>query len=218
MLNLIQRWLAGASRAPTWNLSDYPPCALPHLGSGAALTDSQAQQNWAHFQATLADRLQRVRTWLLAHDGPDRQALQGVAYAKALNTWARQHWPQLPPARGLPPHPPWPAGPRHGPHVVYSLLGDLALTLGEAIRHADTNWHWGLNLDATDLADGMHSSRRVVLLADLRHPTPEAREAVLDLEAMVVHDYEFPDSPNFTHLDVWARAVEGAVSGRDYNS
>lgn len=217
MLNLIQRWLAGAPRVPTWDLSDYPHFALPHAGCGAALSDDQAQQNWAFFQATLAERLRLVRGWLLAHGGPDPQALQGVAYAKALNTWAKQHWPQLPPAAGLPAHKPWPDGPRHGRHIVYSLLGDMALTLGEAIRQADGHWRWGLNLDAVDLADGMHSSRRVVLLAPLRHPTPQASEAVLDLEAMVVHDYESPDSPNFTYLEVWARTVADAISGRDYS-
>lgn len=219
MLNLLQRWLAGTpSAATTWDLSDYPPATPPHAGSGAQLSESQAQQNWVYFQASLPERLQVVRQWLLAHGGPDPQALHGAAYAKALNIWAKQHWARLPPAAGLPAHQHWPAVARHGPHIVYSLLGDLALTLGEAVRQANGHWRWGLNLDATDLADGMHSARRVVLLADLRHPTPEANEAVIDLEAMVVHDYEFPNSPNFIHLEVWARTVADAISGRDYGA
>lgn len=50
----------------------------------------------------------------------------------------------------------------------------------------------------------------------MRHPTPESRDAVIDLEAMVVRDYEFPDSPNFGYLEVWARTVADAISGRDY--
>jgi hypothetical protein len=218
MLQLLQRWLAGASSAAIWDLRDYPPATPPHLGSGAQLSDSQAQQNWAWFQTALPERLQIVRQWLLAHGGPDPQALQGAAYAKALNGWAKQHWSRLPPAARLPAHPPWPAVPRHGAYIVYSLLGDLALTLGEAVRQGNAHWRWGLNLDAIDLADGMHSSRRVVLLAEMRHPTPETQEVVIDLEAMIVRDYEFPNSPNFSYLEVWARTVADAISGRDYGA
>lgn len=217
MLNLIQRWLTGSSAPSTWDLGDYPPQALPHPGWGARLTEGQAQQNWASFQASLDERLRLVRQWLLAHAGPDPQALRGVDYARALNRWAKAHWSQLPPASRLPAHKPWPEVSRHGAHVVYSLLGDLALTLGEAVRQANGHWHWGLNLDAVDLADDMHSSRRVVLLAELRHSVPEGRDVALDLEAMVVRDYEAPESANFNYLEVWARTVADAISGRDYS-
>jgi hypothetical protein len=216
MLQLIQRWLTGASSS-TWDLSAYPAHEPPHAGYGAALSEAQAQQNRAWFEATRAERLRVARDWLVAHQGPDLHALSGLAYAKALNAWARQHWPQLPPANRLPAHKAWPDGPRHGPLIIYSLLGDIALTLGESIRLADPHWRWGLNLDAADLADGMHSSRRVVLLADLKRPTPEAREAVLDLEAQIVHDYRHPDSPNFQHLDSWARTAADAIAGRYYD-
>lgn len=212
MLNLIQRWLAGDHAAP-WSLDDYPPCELPHPGSGRALSESQAQANWSYFQATLEERQRRLRDWLLAHQGPDPQALQGTAYAKALNTWAKTHWPRLPAFSRLPRHKPWPDCPRGGPFVVYSLLGDLGTSLGEAIRRANGDWRWGLNLDGGDLADDMATSRRVVLLADLKHPTPEARQAVLDPEALPFAAYRFPDSVDFVHLDTWTTTVADAIAG-----
>lgn len=216
MLNLIQRWLAG-SQASSWDLSDYPPFELPHPGSGARLSEIQAQANWAHWQATLAERQRLLHDWLLAHDGPDPEALQGLAYARALNTWAKANWPKLPALAQLPPHPRWPDCGRSGPLIVYSLLGDLATSLGEAIRHANPHWRWGLNLDAVDLADDMASARRVVLLADLRHPTPEAREAVIDLEDIVVSAYRFPAAPDFVHRQVWAETAADAIAGRHYD-
>lgn len=212
MLNLIQRWLGGAAAAP-WDLSDYPAWALPHAGSGRALSDSQARANLDWFLATLDARQRQLRDWLLAHEGPDPQVLHGTAYAKALNTWAKAHWPQLPAFSRLPRHKPWPDCPRDGAFIVYSLLGDLGASLGEAIRHANPDWHWGLNLDATDLADDMHTARRVVLLAQLKHPTPETREAVLDPEALLFGAHRFPDSVDFVHLDTWTRLVADAISG-----
>jgi hypothetical protein len=108
---------------------------------------------------------------------------------------------------------PWPDCPRSGPFIVYSLLGDLAASLGEAIRRADPDWHWGLSLDAIDLADNMHTSRRVVLLATLRHPTPQTQEAVLDMEAPVFGAYGFPQSVDFVHLDTWGRLASDAITG-----
>ncbi len=219
MLNLIQRWLAGSSSSSssTWDLSAYAPQPLPHPGWGGRLTEAQAQENWTRFQASLDERLRLVRQWLMAHGGPDREVLRGTDYARALNRWAKDHWSRLPPATGLPAHKPWPEVPRDGAYIVYSLLGDLALTLGEAVRQANGHWQWGLNLDAVDLADDMHSSRRVVLLAELRHAVPEGRTVALDLEAMVVRDYEAPDSPNFNYLEVWTRTVADAITGRDYS-
>ncbi len=212
MPNLIQRWLAG-TKASTWDLSDYPAYELPHPGSGRALNESQAQANWAYFQATLNERQRLLRDWLLAHEGPDPQALQGVVYAKALNAWAKAHWPQLPAFASLPQHKPWPDCQRSGPFIVNSLLGDLGVSLGEAIRHANGDWHWGLNMDAIDLADNMATARRIVLLADLKHPTPQAREAVLDLEALLFAAHRFPDSPDFVYLDSWTRTVADAIAG-----
>ena len=213
MLNRLQRWLAGTS-ASTWDLSGYPPFALPHPGAGRALSDAQAQENWACFEATLPVRQQQLREWLLAHGGPDAQAPGGAAYAQALNQWAKAHWAQLPAFDRLPPHTPWPACPRSGPFIVNSLLGDLAASLGEAIRHANAAWRWGLNLDAADLADDMATSRRVVLIADLARPAAETSVAVLDLEAMVFAAHRFPQATDFVHLTPWATTVADAIAGR----
>lgn len=215
MRQLIQRWLGG-SRPDTWDLSDYPAFPLPHPGFGRALSLADAQQNLAAFTASLDTRQRALRQWLLAHDGPDADALPGAAYATALKAWARAHWQHLTPFARLPAHAPWPDCPRDGTLIVYSLLGDLAASLGEAIRRANPDWHWGLNLDTTDLADGMATSRRVVLLADLAEPTPETREAVLDLEALVFGAYRFPQSVDFVHLDTWTGSVRDAIDGAHY--
>lgn len=210
LLDLLRRRFGAAARL---DLGDYPVFGLPYPGSGAGVSEVQALQNVAYFEATLQERQRRLRQWLVAHGGPDAQALHGAAYAKALNTWARAHWPQLPAFDRLPEHKPWPDCPRGGAFIVYSLLGDLATSLGEAIRRARPDWRWGLNLDSIDLADDMATARRVVLLAELKHPTPEAREAVLDPEALVFSAHRFPDSPDFMLLDTWTSTVAAAIDG-----
>ncbi|KQW49673.1 hypothetical protein ASD88_25560 [Pelomonas sp. Root662] len=215
-MNLIQRWFS-PPRATGWDLGDYPPFELPHPGSGAVLSESQARQNWVYWQATLAERQRLLRDWLLAHHGPDPQALQGTDYSKALKAWAKANFAKLPAFASLPKHKPWPDCTRSGPFIVYSLLGDLAASLGEAIIRGNGHWRWGLNLDATDLADDMATSRRVVLLADLKRPTPEASEAVLDLEDIVFSAHRFPESVDFIHLDKWSTTVGDAIAGRHYD-
>lgn len=213
MLKLIPSWLRGAPGSTPWDLRDYPPYELPHPGCAGTLSEHQAEENLAYFDATLELRQRHLRAWLLTHEGPDPKRLHATDYAQALHAWARAHGSRLPAFKRLPRHEPWPDAARTGPFIVYSLLADLASSLGEAIRQASPDWHWGLNLDATDLADGMHSARRVVLLADLKHPTPEAREAVLDLEAMIFAAHRHPESVDFVHLDTWARTVADAVAG-----
>lgn len=217
MLNLIQRWLAGA-RSSTWDLSDYPPFELPHPGYGRALSEIQARQNLAYFQAALDERQRRLSGWLAAHGGPDARMLPGSVYAKALKIWARAHWVQLPSFARLPKHMPWPGCPRSGPFIVYSLLGDLGVSLGQAICHANPDWCWKLNMDGADLDDDMDTARRVVLQADLRHPTPETSQAVLDLEALVIAAYQFPESVDFVYLDTWSETVTSAIAGRYHNT
>lgn len=128
-----------------------------------------------------------------------------------MNAWAKVDGSKLPAFSSLPRHRPWPGCPCGCPFIVYSLLGDWSLSLGEAIRTANGHGHWGLSLDPTDLADGMYSSRRVVLLAELKRPTPETREAVLDLEAMVFAACRFPGAPDFVYRDVRSEALAEAV-------
>lgn len=215
MRQLIQRWLGG-SRPSAWDLSDYPAFPLPHPGFARALSPAQAAENLAAFTSSLDARQRALRGWLLAHGGPDATALRGAVYATALKRWALTQWQHLPPFGRLPTHSLWPDCPRDGAFIVYSLLGDLAASLGEAIRHANGDWRWGLNLDPTDLADGMATSRRVVLLADLAEPTPETCEAVLDLEALVFSAYRFPQSVDFVHLDTWTGTARDAIDGAHY--
>lgn len=214
MRAFLPRWLGGlgGSKPAAWPLHDYPPFPLPHPGCGAALSLAQAEANLAAFTTTLAERQLALRDWLAQHHGPDASQLAPVDYATALQHWAREHWARLPAFARLPAHAPWPDGGMTGHFIVNSLLADLAASLGEAIRRGQPAWRWGLNLDAADLADGMATARRVVLLADLAEPTPETAEAVLDPAAPVFAAHRFPGSVDFRLLDSWAEMVRGALA------
>lgn len=211
MRTLLHRWLGGVKPA-AWPLQDYPPFPRPFPGCGSALSLAQAEANLAAFTTSLSARQQALSEWLIQHAGPDASRLAPTDYAAALQHWARRHWDDLPAFAHLPAHAPWPDAPVTGRFIVNSLLADLGASLGEAIRRGQPAWRWGLNLDATDLADGMATARRVVLLADLAEPTPETRHAVLDPEALVFAAHRFPASVDFRLLDSWAGVVRDAVT------
>jgi hypothetical protein len=110
----------------------------------------------------------------------------------------------------------WLASDRRGPEIVYSLLMDLALLLGELILIRRPAFQWALDLDEGNLLDGMDSVRRPVLqflptstaAGDASMPPVQ-----LDVEALVVHRYREPDSPSLQWMNGWAQLVQDARSG-----
>lgn len=195
-------------------LRAYPPYSAPHAGHGMALSPDQAAENLAYFEQVLPQRLQQVSALLLEVAGIDtRPALadpsaHAAALADELQRWALAQWPALPAEGGLAR---WLDSRRSGEHIVFSMLLDLAILLGESVRRGNPDWHWGLDLDAKNLADDMPSARRIVLLADPvgTHTTP----FVLDVEDIVVHRFLHADDPAQRLLNPLRRLVEEGLRG-----
>lgn len=197
-------------------LRSYPPHDLPHPGHGARLTEAQARANLAYFEQVLPVRLELLAGLLRDQADIDARAAlaapreQAAPLADALHRWAAAAWPPLQAGRpaalaG------WLDSPRRGVDIVYALLLDVAMLLGELIRRANPDWRWGLDLDPQNLVDDMPSARRVVLLAD---PVgPMRRPFLLDVEDAVVHRFLHPDDPGQQLLNPWRRLVEQAIRG-----
>ena len=218
----MPRWLdsllgrrAEASTLAT-RLAHYESFAAPHRGPGRLLTDLQAQANWAHFQQVLPQRLQQASVLLREEAQIDISAAladprqEAAPLADALQHWATTAWPALPP-RPRPGLMHWLQSPRSGDDIVFSLLLDLAIVLGEAVRKGNPDWHWGLDLDPKNIADDMVSARRVVLLADPVGTLPQA--FVLDVEQVVVHRFLHPDDASQRLLNPFRRLVDEAIRG-----
>ncbi|MGC4076539.1 MAG: hypothetical protein QM702_05800 [Rubrivivax sp.] len=194
-------------------LRSYPPYEAPNAGRGTALSPDQAAENLACFEQVLPQRLQQVSALLEVAGIDTRAALadpstHAAALADELQRWALAQWPALPAEGGLAR---WLDSRRSGEHIVFSMLLDLAILLGELVRRGNPDWHWGLDLDAQNLADGMLSARRIVLLADPvgTHTTP----FVLEVEAIVVHRFLHADDPAQRLLNPLRRLVEEGLRG-----
>jgi hypothetical protein len=224
---LKQRWGAESkagdpSADPTLaqRLADYPPYQAPHAGRRKQLSVEAARENLAYFQSALPQRLQHVGALLRADAeidiGPALAAPQeqGVALAEALNVWASRRWPALHEPR-LATIDAWMSSRRQGPDIVWSLVMDVAVLLGELICRANADWRWGLDLAPLNLKDKMLSARRIVLLAD---PVGEMLGPfVKDVEDRVAGRLMQIDHANDhdTRMNPWRRLVDDGQRGAD---
>jgi hypothetical protein len=219
MPDWLNRWIGKrpAESPLALRLHEYPPYDAPFAGYGAQLSVEQAQANLAHFERVLPQRLDHLGGLLRELAGVDvAPALaapreQAGPLADTLHTWAAAQWPALHakrPAAGLQV---WLASPRSGGDIVFSLLLDVAMLLGELVRRANPDWRWALDLDPVNLRDDMVSARRVVLLAE---PVGEMRTPFLiDVEDVVVHRFLHPGDPAQRRLNPWRRLVDEGIRG-----
>jgi hypothetical protein len=197
-------------------LREYPPYGAPHVGRGTLLSEAQARANLAYFQQVLSQRLHIVSGLLREEAGIEVDAAlaapkqQAAALADDLHRWAGSAWPPL--AQGRPTTlDSWLGSRRDGEDIVFSMLLDVTILLGELVRRGNADWRWDLDLDPDNLADEMPSARRVVLLADPVGEMP--RPFVLDVEDIVVHRFLHPDDPSQRRLNPFRRLVEQGLRG-----
>lgn len=205
--------------------ASYPAYSAPHpyrLG-GQLLGPEQAQENLSYLLAVRTERLQIVAEYLRAEAGVDvRAALSGaepVRLLAGLHAWAQQALPALNrAASGLARPEVWLASDRRGPEIVYSLLMDLALLLGELILICRPAFQWALDLDEGNLLDGMDSPRRPLLQwapapGDTGCASAAPPPVQIDIERVVVGRFFHPDAAEYTVMDGWAVLVMEARSG-----
>lgn len=190
-------------------LAHYPPYVAPHAGPPGRLARAQADENLAHLLAHLDQRLAALST--LLHDfGIDpAPALAGAdpgPLLDALHGWAQAEWRATHDAE-LAVLGRWLGSPRSGREIVFSLLLDVALLLGELVRRRDPRWEWALDLDPANRRDGMPSAMRPVLLR--RDPD---HVKLMDLEATVIERWRHPDDVG-NALNEWRRIVRDATAG-----
>lgn len=203
-------------------LAGYPVYDAPHVGYGKHLTEAQARANLDYFLRVKPERLASFCAWLLEHGGPDatpalnapREALlpKALTLTDELQVWAKRVWPGLLDQR-LAPRQVWERSHRRDGEIVFSLVFDVAILLGELICRGNPDWRWDVDLDEENLNDDMTSARRVVLLADPVGEMPYP--FVIDIEEIVVGIYQHPNDTEWKLLNPWRRVVDEGIRGAD---
>lgn len=197
-------------------LASYPPYCIPFPGRGWALTLVQAEANMDYLLAHKAERL-RIVGQLLAQFGIDLGA--GLAapdpkpFLDAIWRWTAAEWPLVydPALASLDA---WLSSRRDGPEIVFSLIADTGIALGEIVLMHRPDYAWALDLDPDNKAetrdDTMASWQRPVLLRPADTIVPVM---MLDVEDAVYVTYARCTRPSYLVINDLGRVVLDAVSG-----
>jgi hypothetical protein len=134
-------------------LAQYPANTPPFRGHSRALTAQQLDSNLAHLVATCDERLGLLSNLLGGFDIDITPMLNPAedphATAAAIDDWLTAHAADLAnlprSASGTCPVEDFQDSDRSGGMILYSLIADLAVLEGEAIRRRDDRFFWGIN-------------------------------------------------------------------------
>lgn len=161
MANFLKGLFGGGGRSSTPGLgtrlieavSTYPVNPPPFPGARQSLTDKQRDANLAHLVATTAERLEALGR-LLAGFALDVAPLldssaPAAGAASAIDDWLTNELPDygdLPPSDAAnAPYRAFEDSRRDGRDVWFTLVADLGLLEGEAIRRRDERFTWAVD-------------------------------------------------------------------------
>lgn len=202
-------------------LRSYPPYQAPFPGHALDLDLAQAQANLDYLLAQRTERL-TILGDLLDDDRIDVKtgltADDPAPLLDGLHQWAKTQWPGLH-DRKLATTETWLRSSRAGPEIVYSLLMDVAILLGELIVRHRPRFAWSLDLDPEngpggipgDPDDFMTSYKRPVVM--IPKGGPLLAPVILDVEDIVVMQYIQAKQPVGWLLNDLSRVVVDARNG-----
>jgi hypothetical protein len=189
------------------------------------LTDAQVDENFAAFLKGKDERL-RIFGALVKEYGVDIAPLfDAAAPAKpvidALEKWMADYLPErknLPPWASIvnAPSDLYAASSRDGSEIVFSLVADYAIALGDAIILRKPKWSWGIDREPENAPDnkdgGMGHYCSIVLKTKARKKWPAAI-AHLDMAALGVVYKIRSRSFDMPHTSWW---FDGVIAEEDY--
>jgi hypothetical protein len=211
----LDRLTGGSARSASslaQQLSRYRPYEAPYAGPATEWTLAQAEANLQYLLQHRTERLEVLSALLTGFGIQTTPALTGDdpgAFVDSLHRWANAEWPALHEPR-LATRERWLRSSRRGTEIVYSLLMDVAILLGELIVRRRPTIAWALDLDETNGRDGMTSFRRPVLVTRRQG---DGMQVEIDVEEIVVTRYLQPRSPGLTHLNGWKQLVADSTAG-----
>jgi hypothetical protein len=192
-------------------LADYPPYRIPHRGPGRRLSLAQAEANLAYLLDHKEERLAIVSA-LLTQFGLDAAA--GLSaddprpFLDGLWRWSCAEWPAVHDPAFMPIDV-WLNSSREGPEIIFSMLMDVGILLGELVLVQRSDYHWVLDLDQQNAAE-MVSWQRPVLLRPADNVVPVI---FFDLEDTARTSYVRCTGTPYRMLNDLGREVLDAISG-----
>lgn len=216
LLNIKKK--GGTAASLRDRLRTYPPYEAPAPGPAHALSAAQAHANLAYLLAHRAQRIDALAWLLQAETGIDLLALLDAPAGPrvhditlSLFKWGKERWPALPKPRPRCPSA-WEITQRHqGDGLVFAMLMDVAIVLGECVVRSSPDWRWDVDLIPCHITRELTTARRVVLMADPVGQAPEPY--IVDIESAVVTFFAESGDEALTTLNRWDRIVQEAISG-----
>lgn len=218
MANWLNRLLGGANAATASGdlaarLATYPAYTPPHPGFGDQLSEADARANLDDLLTRRSERLAALGRLLAAYDIDLAAGLatpDPAAFLEALQRWTLATWPSVY-DRDLARPQAWRETDRAGSEIVYSLLLDVGIALGEIVIARRPDYAWTLDLDPASRRDDMASWRRPVvrLASDPAIPTP----IQFDFEEIAVNHYRQAGGGAMNLASPIGRGVLEALSG-----
>jgi len=197
-------------RDPAW-LEQYPPYEAPFAGPVSKLPPADAEANLRYLLANRESRLQ-ILSNVLAQ--PRIDLASGMAasdpkpFLDELHEWTRKTFPEIF-DRSVATLDVWRATSRTGREIVYSLLMDIAIALGECVIRHQKEYQWALDVDADN--EEMDSYKRPVVLIPRGDPYPAS--IIFDPEAFIVGLYVSVPQPLFGRFNDLTRVVLEYTTG-----
>jgi hypothetical protein len=173
----------------------------------------QAQANLGYLLAHREARLSHLTRFLSGFNVEVAAALRGGPFEAPLNAlheWTKQEFPRIYDPQ-LAKREVWVESSRTGAEIVYSLMMDIALLLGELVVTRRQEYSWSLDLDPDNEADQMTSHKRAVVQLPKGEPFPAP--IIFDFEAIVVSHFFNVSFPDFGLIDMPGQQVRDAISG-----
>lgn len=194
-------------------LASYPVYAAPFVGKPSTLTREMAEANLKYLLDHREQRISHI-TGLLGTFGVD---VSGAAkggdhrmFLDQLYEWIKKEWPGIYDRR-LDDHEVWYASSRSGKEIVFSMLMDLGILLGQIILDRRPEYAWQVDLSEVNRRDDMYSFNRSVIQHQHWPEFPEP--PMSDPEHMMVEQYFHVDSPSFGIINDLSRYVLQFIDG-----
>ncbi len=194
-------------------LDSYKPYVAPHVLGNHLLSEAQAADNLQYLLDNKNDRLKQLSALLAEFDitlTTNAAESEVEPLIEQLYRWAREHWPATISPK-LATTKAWRTTDRQNDQIIYSVIMDTAIALGDMTIQQRPTFAWALDLDPVNIKDQMASAKRPVLQAkSISHPDTMA---LVDWEEVAVTQLIDHDMVAYKALNQWQQVYENAVSG-----